>query len=140
MRECRRVRVGVDGSDALGGTVSFVTKTPVLGDTKPEFHGEFDTSFNSSDLGFDLALTGFPDSHFTDYARAVDLPKHVLLWLQAGFAILFVVLAIVPIGVRARTLAGLAAAVALGLTAALHWIGVPWYYGTHLGLDNGIGG
>ncbi|MBS1795368.1 MAG: TonB-dependent receptor [Acidobacteria bacterium] len=40
------------GSDALGGTVSFVTKTPVLGDTKPELHGEFDTTFNSADLGF----------------------------------------------------------------------------------------
>ena len=28
---------------------------------------------------FDLALTGFPDSHFTDYARAVDDAK------RAGF-------------------------------------------------------
>ena len=89
---------------------------------------------------FDLSLTGFPDSHFTDYAKAVDGPKHVLLWLQAGLATLFVALAVVPMGARARTLAALAAVVALALTAALQWVGVPWYYGTHLGLDNGIGG
>jgi len=35
--------------------------------------------------------------------------------VDAGFAVLFVVLATVPIG-------------------------IPWYNGTHLGLDNGIGG
>lgn len=40
------------GSDALGGTVSLLTRIPTLGDTTPEFHGEFNTSFNSADRAF----------------------------------------------------------------------------------------
>ena len=40
------------GSDSLGGTVSLLTKNPVLGVTKPEFHGEFNTNFNSADRAF----------------------------------------------------------------------------------------
>lgn len=40
------------GSDALGGTVSFLTKSPVLGDEKPLFKGDFTTHFNSADLSF----------------------------------------------------------------------------------------
>jgi outer membrane receptor for ferrienterochelin and colicin len=40
------------GSDALGGTVSLLTRTPVFGDGQPEFHGEITTGFNSADLAF----------------------------------------------------------------------------------------
>ncbi len=40
------------GSDALGGTISFLTKNPLLGDKKSEFHGEFSTNFNSADKSF----------------------------------------------------------------------------------------
>lgn len=40
------------GSDALGGTVSLVTKNPRLGGDKPEFHGEFNTNFNTADRAF----------------------------------------------------------------------------------------
>ncbi|HEX9961501.1 MAG TPA: TonB-dependent receptor, partial [Pyrinomonadaceae bacterium] len=40
------------GSDALGGTVSLLTRIPTLGDTTPEFHGEFNTNFNSADRSF----------------------------------------------------------------------------------------
>ncbi len=39
-------------SDALGGTVSLLTKNPFLGDKKAEFHGEFNTNFNSADRSF----------------------------------------------------------------------------------------
>lgn len=39
-------------SDALGGTVSILTKTPVFGDKKAEFHGEVNTSFNFADRSF----------------------------------------------------------------------------------------
>ena len=39
-------------SDALGGTVSLLTRTPVLGNDKAEFHGEFNTNFNSADRAF----------------------------------------------------------------------------------------
>lgn len=40
------------GSDALGGTVSLLTKSPAFGDDKAEFHGEINTNFNSADLAF----------------------------------------------------------------------------------------
>ena len=30
--------------------------------------------------------------------------------------------------------------IALGLVVLVQLVGVPWYFGTHLGLDNGIGG
>jgi hemoglobin/transferrin/lactoferrin receptor protein len=40
------------GSDALGGTVNLLTKTPVFGMDKAEFHGEINTNFNSADRSF----------------------------------------------------------------------------------------
>ena len=40
------------GSDALGGTVGILTRTAAFGDTTPEFHGEVNTSFNSSDHSY----------------------------------------------------------------------------------------
>ena len=88
----------------------------------------------------DLAFTGFPDSHLTDYAKAVDVPKQVLLWVEIALMVLFAVLAALPISARTRVVAAVGALVALAAVAAIHWIGIPWYFGTHLGLDNGIGG
>ena len=88
----------------------------------------------------DLALTGFPDSHFTDYDKAVELPKWILMWAEFGFVPLFVLFAVPRIGARARTVGSLVALIALGLVVAVQLLGVPWYFGTHLGLDNGIGG
>ena len=89
---------------------------------------------------WDLYLTGFPDGHLTDYDKAVDAPKRILMWAELGFVPLFLVLAFSPIGIRARGIGFLAAMSALGLVVLVQLIGVPWYFGTHLGLDNGIGG
>ena len=92
------------------------------------------------DVASGLYLTGFPDGHLTDYDKAVDRPEHLLLWAQAGFGLLFVALTLIPMSNRTRTIAAVLAAVGLLGSAALHWIGIPWYFGTHLRLDNGIGG
>src|ERR1700761_488658 len=89
---------------------------------------------------WDLYLTGFPDSHFTDYDKAVELPKRILIWVEFGFVPLFLVLAFSPIGTRARAVGLLAALITLGLVVAVQLDGLPWYFITHLGLDNGIGG
>lgn len=43
---------GQYGSDALGGTVNLLTRTPVFGANEAEFHGEINTNFNSADRSF----------------------------------------------------------------------------------------
>ena len=88
----------------------------------------------------DLSLTGFPDSHLTDYDKAVDAPKRILMWVEFGFAPLFLVLAFSPIGTRARSVGLFAALTALVHVVVVQLVGLPWYFITHLGLDNGIGG
>jgi hypothetical protein len=90
--------------------------------------------------GWDLSLTGFPDGHLTDYDKAVDAPNRILMWVEFGFVPLFLVLAFSPIGTRARGVGLLAALTALVLVVVVQLVGVPWYFGSHLGLDNGIGG
>jgi hypothetical protein len=45
-----------------------------------------------------------------------------------------------PISTRRRAVGSLVALVALVLIAIVQWVGIPWYFMTHLGLDNGIGG
>lgn len=89
---------------------------------------------------WDLYLTGFPDSHFTDYDKAAAAPKRILMWVEWGFVVLFPVLAFVRISTRARAAALLVAVIALVLVAAVQLVGIPWYFIAHLGLDNGIGG
>jgi hypothetical protein len=88
----------------------------------------------------DMYLTGFPDSHFTDYDKAAEAPKRILVRVEWGFVPLFLVLAFLPISARTRAVGSLVALVALVVIAIVQWIGIPWYFITHLGLDNGIGG
>ncbi len=88
----------------------------------------------------DLSMFGFPDGYVTDYQKAAGTPLTIITWAAAGFGLLFVALAFARIGSRTRLIGGLAALIALALVAAAAQIGVPWYFGTHLGLDNGVGG
>jgi hypothetical protein len=88
----------------------------------------------------DLYLTGFPDGHLTDYDKAVDVPKRILVWVEFGFVPAFLVLGFLRMGARARAFGLFAALIALALGALIQQVGLPWYFGSHLGLDNGIGG
>jgi hypothetical protein len=88
----------------------------------------------------DLYLTGFPDSHYTDYDKAVEQPKRILMWAELGFVPLFILLAVPRIRARTRAAGPVVALIALALVVVVQLVGVPWYFGTHLGLDNGIGG
>ncbi|WP_179468441.1 hypothetical protein [Mycolicibacterium vinylchloridicum] len=88
----------------------------------------------------DLYFAGFPDSHLTAYDKAADVPKRVLAWGEWGFVLLFLLLAVWPITLRSRAIGLIVCVVALAVVAAVQWLGVPWYFLTHLGLDNGIGG
>jgi cell division protein FtsW (lipid II flippase) len=89
---------------------------------------------------WDLYLTGFPDGHLTDYDKAAEAPKRILMWVELGFVPLFLVLAFSPIGTRARAVGPVVALIVLALVVVVQLVGVPWYLGRHLGLDNGIGG
>ena len=88
----------------------------------------------------DVSMFGFPDGSVTDYQQAADTPLTIFSWVAAGFGLLFLALAISPIGSRTRLVGWLAALIALALVATAAQVGVPWYFGTHLGLDNGTGG
>jgi peptidoglycan/LPS O-acetylase OafA/YrhL len=89
----------------------------------------------------EVMLAGFPDGHVTDYEKAADGPLGVFSYVEAGFGVLFLGLAVSPIKPPRRRAVGLAVCViAFVLVALVVRVGVPWYFGTHLGLDNGIGG
>lgn len=88
----------------------------------------------------DVSMAGFPDGHVTDYGAAVDTPLQVVMWAAVGFAILFLGLTLSPIRSRAGAIGLPVAVLALIAVALVAKVGVPWYYGTHLGLDNGAGG
>jgi hypothetical protein len=90
--------------------------------------------------GSDLYLTGFPDSHLTNYDVAATTPKRVMTWVEIGFVFFFLLLAFSPISARVRSFGLLAGMSALILVVLAQWVGIPWYFVNHLGLDNGIGG
>lgn len=93
----------------------------------------FTTSMN-------VSMAGFPDGHITDYGAAVETPLQVVTWAAVGFAILFLSLTFSPVRSRSGPLALSLAVLAFVAVALVAKVGVPWYYGTHLGLDNGVGG
>lgn len=87
-----------------------------------------------------VSMAGFPDGHVTDYGNAVDTPLRIVMWAAVGFGILFVALAFSPISLRTRTVALAVTVAAFVIVAMAAEMGVPWYFGTHLGLDDGAGG
>jgi O-antigen ligase len=54
--------------------------------------------------------------------------------------LLFLALAFSPMKARRRAAGLLVALIAFVLVALVGQVGVPWHFGTHLGLENGIGG
>jgi len=88
----------------------------------------------------DVYMAGFPDGHVTAYDKAVDTPLTILAWVLASFGVLFLILACTPVGTRVRGVGLLVALAVFVVVATIAQVGVPWYFGTHLGLDNGIGG
>ena len=85
-------------------------------------------------------MFGFPDGYVTDYQKAARPPlkSHHMGggWPRPG--VLGPCLS--PDRTKVRTTAWLAALIVLVLVALAAQVGIPWYFGTHLGLDNGIGG
>lgn len=53
------------GSDAIGGSVQFLTRTPYFAGDTPEFHGKLGSFFDSADAGFGSNLvTTYATKHF----------------------------------------------------------------------------
>ncbi|KAA0103746.1 hypothetical protein [Mycolicibacterium sp. P1-5] len=90
--------------------------------------------------GNDLYFAGFPDSHLTEYDKAAEIPKRVLMWVEWAFVVGFPLLVVSRIAAKTRFAWLFAGLVALALVAIVQWVGLPWYFINHRGLDNGIGG
>jgi hypothetical protein len=88
----------------------------------------------------DVSMAGFPDGHITDYGHAVDVPLRIVSWVAVGIGVVFLGLSFSRISARTRTVGLLVAVAALVVVALAAEVGIPWYFGTHLALDNGIGG
>jgi hypothetical protein len=88
----------------------------------------------------DVSMAGFPDGHLTDYATAVDAPLRTFTWVLAGLGVVFLALVLVPIKATTRAVGLLLAVLAFSMVGLVTNVGVPWYFGTHLSLDNGLGG
>ncbi|MGO4444060.1 hypothetical protein AB4Z42_11970 [Mycobacterium sp. 2YAF39] len=88
----------------------------------------------------DVSMFGFPDGYVTDYQKAADTPLTIITWVSAGLGLLLLALAFSPIGSPSRAMGWLAALIVLVILATAARVGVPWYFGIHLGLDNGVGG
>lgn len=88
----------------------------------------------------DVSLFGFPDGSLTDYQRAARTPLTVIGWTGVVLGLVFLAIAFWSGGVRGRAIAWTVACGVLAVIAAAARIGVPWFFGTHLGLDNGVGG
>lgn len=88
----------------------------------------------------DVTMFGFPDGYLTDYQRAARTPLRITGWAGVALGLVFLAVAFRSGGARGRAVAWAVAFVVLLLVAATALAGVPWYFGTHLGLDNGIGG
>jgi hypothetical protein len=87
-----------------------------------------------------VSMAGFPDGYLTDYGNAVDGPLRIVMWVAVSFGIVFVALTFSPMSTRTRIVGLVVALIGFVAMALLVKVGVPWYYGTHLGLDNGVGG
>jgi hypothetical protein len=87
-----------------------------------------------------VSMAGFPDGHVTDYDRAVEAPLTILAWAEVSLGVLFAALAFSPIGTRRRAIGLVVALTVFAVVAVVAQYGVAWYFGTHLGLDNGVGG
>lgn len=87
-----------------------------------------------------VSMFGFPDGYVTDYQKAADAPLTIIIWVAAGLGLLFLALAFWPIGPRTRLISWLVALIVFALVATAAEVGVPWFFGTHLGLDDGVGG
>ena len=86
----------------------------------------------------EVSSFGFPDGYVTAFQRAVTTPLTLLSWgiVFLSFLLLF------SCFFRGKISTPVVPLLVLALVAALFTtlFAVPWFYGSYLGLDNGMGG
>lgn len=87
---------------------------------------------------YEVSTFGFPDGHITEYQRAASLPLTMLSCLLVLGASLFLFFSLRR-GKRVGVVVSLIFA-ALVLLAVTVLLGIPWYFGSYPGLENGAGG
>jgi len=88
----------------------------------------------------EVAFFGFPDSHITDYEKAVAGPLTILSWVSLALSPYFAVTAAAGHKLKTRPVIFVGVVVLFIAVVAIAIFAVPWYFGSCLNLDNGIGG
>ncbi len=92
-------------------------------------------------LGFwGLSMTGFPDGHVTEYEKATELLRTILLWINLALGLYFFRLAIPNLPTRTRVVRMAYVLSMLLFLLAFVEMAMPWYFVDHLGLNDGRGG
>jgi len=88
----------------------------------------------------EVAFFGFPDSHVTDFQKAVTGPLTILSWVSLALCPYFAVTAAAGHKLKTRPVIFVCVLALFIAVMAIALLAVPWYFGTYLNLDNGIGG
>ncbi|MBI2809960.1 MAG: hypothetical protein HYX67_03915 [Candidatus Melainabacteria bacterium] len=98
-------------------------------------------ALSSCYFGFqEVAFFGFPDGHITDYEKAATPALKALFATLAPFGVYFLTVTVSSAAlIRSKGWFGVAAGCAVLILLVIN-LGIPWYFGTHLALDNGVGG
>ena len=88
----------------------------------------------------EIAFFGFPDSHVTDFQKAIKGPLNILLWTECAFGLYFLCLALAGNKLKPRGLQFIAVVIAFIAVVIVATLVLPWFFGVYLQLDNGIGG
>jgi hypothetical protein len=98
-------------------------------------------AFSSSYFGFqEVVFFGFPDGHITDYEKAVTPALKALFATLVPFGVYFLTVTVSSAAlIRSKRCFGIVVAIAVLILLVIN-LGIPWYFGTYLALDNGVGG
>lgn len=87
-----------------------------------------------------LSRVGFPDGYITEYEKATQFLRTILLWINLTLGLYLLRLALIDLPIRIKIMRILTVITMLILLLALTEIAIPWYFISVSHLDNGHGG
>lgn len=87
---------------------------------------------------YEVSNFGFPDGHVTEFQKAVATPLTTLSWALASISLLLIFTSFSRSKASSIGVPFLFTALVVVFFTTLFV--VPWYFGSYLGLDNGMGG